>query len=131
MSGNTEEVSEIIKDELEKHNVWVEVYYVDLFVKSTPPNINSYDKVFIGTYTWDFGDVPDEMIDFINEIGVIDIPVHVFGTGETQFGDDKYCLAVDLIAKKYNTNDILKIEQSPRGRQEKRVRQWVKSLLNI
>ncbi len=79
-----------------------------------------YDYIFFGTFTWDKGSTPDEVKDFVLEIGYKPNNVAVFGSGDTQFGgDDLFCNAVDKLAKFYNSKWAgLKIEQSPRGSQE-------------
>lgn len=130
MSGNTEEVAELIEDELINLDKEADIFFIDLMNTEEPPDLSEYSRIYIGTYTWDFGAAPDEMMDFIIDLGDVDIPVLSFGTGETQFGDDLYCIAVDNIANHFNSlYKVLKIEQSPRGSQEHIVRQWVKSTL--
>src|SRR5690606_41859260 len=92
---------------------------------------SDYDAMFIGTYTWDLGVTPDEIKDFVADIGYKPEPVYVFGTGDTQFGGDElFCKAADKLARFYDSNIVpLKIEQSPRGTQETKVCEWVRSIL--
>ena len=60
--------------------------------------------IFIGTFTWDKGATPDEVKDFVLEIGYKPDNIAVFGTGETQFGGDElFCLAAVKLAKFYNS----------------------------
>lgn len=56
----------------------------------------------------------------------------MFGTGETQFGGDElFCLAAVKLARFYDSKwQPLKIEQSPRGSQETRVKEWVEGVLS-
>ena len=128
-SGNTQEVAELIQKQLEENLIEVTMYDIGY---SPIPEIESYDSVFIGTFTWDEGALPDEMQDFIDDLGDISTKnVYCFGSGETQFGgDDLFCRAADLIANKYNSPyRVLKIEQSPRGSQEIKVIEWVNEII--
>lgn len=127
-SGNTKEVAELIERELLKEEFEVDMHRIGVDLPINPKN---YDVIFIGTFTWAKGATPDEVKDFVLEIGYKPNNIAVFGTGETQFGgDDLFCLAAVKLAKFYNSPwEALKIEQSPRGSQEKIVKKWVKGVL--
>jgi flavodoxin I len=58
--------------------------------------------------------------------------VFIFGTGDTQFGGDTlFCKAANKLAKFYASPfPLLKIEQSPRGPQEKIVMRWTEGVVN-
>lgn len=127
-SGNTEEVAELIQKQLIENDYAVDMYAIGY---GSAPDLSVYDQVFLGTFTWDKGSTPDEMKDFVREVGFKPDNVYVFGTGDTQFGgDDLFCNAVDKLVKFFNS-DIrgLKIEQSPRGSQEKIVTEWLEGVL--
>lgn len=126
MSGNTEEVAELIEDVL--YNEYGVYVLTDRIGAGITPSPREYDAIFFGSYTWDKGATPDEVKDFAADIGYKPDNVYVFGTGDTQFGGDVlFCMASDRLAKFYETKyDILKIEQSPRGSQERLVREWTK-----
>lgn len=87
----------------------------------------------IGTFTWGKGATPDDVKDFVYEIGYKPPNVFIFGTGDTQFGGDTlFCHATDKLAKFYQSSyEPLKIEQSPRGSQETKVMEWTEGVLNI
>lgn len=125
-SGNTEEVAELVGVELERDGCVVDYY--EIGVDRPLFSVEDYDLMFLGTFTWNQGCVPDNVKDFAYDLGYKPENVAVFGTGDTQFGgDDLYCLAVDKLAKFYESNyPVLKIEQSPRGSQELLVRGWVR-----
>lgn len=128
MSGNTEEVAQIIAESLREQDADVVEHYID-GIKPTP-DVSDYDVIFLGSYTWNLGETPEEVKDFVYEIGYKPDTVYVFGTGDTQFGEELYCIAADKLAKFYNSPvPPLKIEQSPRGAQEKRIKRWVKDVL--
>lgn len=127
MSGNTAEVADIIRDEL--GNAGISSIGYDVNGVDKPPT--DFDALFIGTYTWDHGTTPDEVKDFAADLGYKPGTVYVFGTGDTQFGGDElFCKAADKLARFYNSPvDPLKIEQSPRGSQEKKVRDWAQYIV--
>jgi len=128
-SGNTEEVAELIEDTLTYENHNVEVYRIGL--SDGVPDFEDFDIVFMGTFTWGNGRVPSDMKDFIREVGYKPNNIVLFGTGDTQFGGDLlFCGALDKLKSFYNSkHKVLKIEQSPRGRQEQRVIDWTKEII--
>lgn len=127
-SGNTEEVAELIRQVLIEQHISAELNRIGI---DPPINPEEYDFIFLGTFTWEMGSTPDEVKDFILEVGYKPDNIAVFGTGDTQFGgDDLFCRAVDKLVKFYNSKwSGLKVEQSPRGSQEKKVKQWVEGVL--
>ena len=129
-SGNTEEVAEILGRELESEGVRVDMHDIGN-PNQLIPNMDDYDLILFGTFTWDYGDTPEEVKDFILDVGYKPKNVEVFGTGDTQFGGDLFfCRAVDKLATFFNSEwEGLKIEQSPRGQQEVKVENWVGKIL--
>lgn len=127
-SGNTKEIAEIIEDILNDDGIKVDKHRIEIdpFV-----DVSEYDYVFLGTFTWDLGSTPDEIKDFVLDVGYKPDNVAVFGSGDTQFGGEElFCRAVDRLVTFYNSKwDGLKIEQSPRGSQERIVEKWVEGVL--
>lgn len=127
-SGNTQEVAEIISRELKNDRLHVDMHRIGI---DRLGDVSSYDYIFIGTFTWDYGETPDEVKDFVLEIGYKPANVAIFGTGDTQFGiEEDFCAAVDKLTRFYHSKwDGLKIEQSPRGSQEQLVYNWLEGVL--
>lgn len=127
-SGNTEEIAELLKEELTKHDFDVDMYTIG---NGLVPDLSVYSKIFLGTFTWDQGRTPEDMKDFIWEVGYKPSEVYVFGSGDTQFGgDDLFCKAVDRLVHFYESNcHGLKIEQSPRGSQEENIFEWLEEVI--
>lgn len=127
-SGNTEEVAELISENLRNDGLHVDMHRMGI---DNPVNAANYDYIFVGTFTWDYGNTPDEVKDFVLEVGYKPENVAVFGTGDTQFGgDDLFCRAVDRLVTFYNSPwEGLKIEQSPRGSQEQLIHNWLEGVL--
>ena len=127
-SGNTEEVAEIIETVLKTDGMQVDKHRIEI---DPIVDVSEYDYIFLGTFTWDLGSTPDEMKDFVLDVGYKPSNIAVFGSGDTQFGgEDLFCRAVDRLATFYNSKwNGLKIEQSPRGSQERIVEKWVEGVL--
>ncbi|HLR70870.1 MAG TPA: flavodoxin [Pseudogracilibacillus sp.] len=128
-SGNTEEIAQYIEGKLRINGFQVDMHEIgiDLPVE----DVSDYDFIFLGTFTWDMGSTPDEVKDFVLEVGYKPNNIAVFGSGDTQFGGDTlFCKAVDKLVTFYNSKwDGLKIEQSPRGHQEKYIQAWLERVL--
>lgn len=127
-SGNTEEIAELVEANLLKHEIEVQTYEIGFGVI---PELSHYDYIFLGTFTWDQGFVPDEIKDFIIEVGYKPSNMYIFGSGDTQFGGDiLFCKAVDKLTDFYNSPlPGLKIEQAPRGSQEELVSAWTNNIV--
>ena len=126
-SGNTQEVAELIKKTLNRHEVEVVLHRIG----SGPiPEPSDFDSLIVGSFTWEKGATPDEVKDFVLDVGYKPENVYVFGTGDTQFGGDAlFCLAAVKLAKFYHSKyPPLKIEQSPRGTQEQDVTEWAEGV---
>ena len=128
-SGNTKEVAELIAETLTANNVSPIFHRIGIDLPIVP---EANDFIFLGTFTWETGSTPDEVKDFILEVGYKPNNVAVFGTGDTQFGgDDLFCSAVDKLCTFYQSPWVgLKVEQSPRGSQEKLVKKWTEGVLD-
>lgn len=127
-SGNTEEIAQYIEAKMKRDGMEVEMHEVGIDIV---PDMSQYDFIFLGTFTWELGMTPDEIKDFVLEVGYKPDNVAVFGSGDTQFGgDDLFCKAVDKLAMFYQSKwDGLKIEQSPRGYQETIIDRWLEGVL--
>lgn len=119
----------MIENKLEADGMDVEMHRIGI---DPPVDASCYDLIFIGTFTWEMGATPDEVKDFVLEVGYKPQNVAVFGTGDTQFGgDDLFCRAVDKLAAFYGSRwNGLKIEQSPRGSQEQWIENWLEGVLH-
>ena len=127
-SGNTQEVAEIIEETLVAENIAVTTYRIG---GGVIPNPRDFDVMLLGSFTWEQGSTPDEVKDFVADVGYKPDNVYVFGTGDTQFGGDAlFCLAAVKLARFYaSPYEPLKIEQSPRGVQQEKVIEWSKGVI--
>lgn len=129
-SGNTKEVAELIEKKLLHKEHDVVVYRIG---SGNIPDPSLFDMMMIGSFTWAKGSTPEDVKDFVYEIGYKPPAVFVFGTGDTQFGGDSlFCHAADKLATFYHSPyEPLKIEQSPRGSQETKVINWTEGVLSL
>lgn len=94
LTGNTEEIAEITAEFFEAAGVDVDVVEC---VQADPADFEDYDYCIVGTYTYGVdGDLPDEIMDFFEEMEEIDLTGKVYGvvgSGDTFYDD--FCTAVD------------------------------------
>lgn len=85
MTGNTEFMAECIANEL-KHDCEKVVLKEAAFAFAD--ELEKYDQILFGTYTWGDGDLPDESVDLYEETKEIDLSgkkVAVFGSGDSSY----------------------------------------------
>ncbi|EUJ44505.1 flavodoxin [Paenilisteria rocourtiae] len=98
MTGNTEEIADILGEELEKYDIEVDI---EECISVEPDKLLEYDGALIGGYTYDDGELPDEFVDFYEDMSDVDFSGKVcasFGSGDTFY--DEFCLTVDLVEKR-------------------------------
>ncbi|PPU19353.1 flavodoxin [Xanthomonas arboricola] len=123
LSGNTRDVarSVALRCEAAGHAVtWVETDVQTL--AQVPHAPGQYELFLLGSWTDNGGRTPAEMKRFIVElVETLGKPprVAVFGTGETQWGEDYFCGAVHRIAQFFASPfPRLTIEQMPHGQRD-------------
>jgi len=92
MSGNTEEVADHLQAQLEKKEHEITLEEMDELDAS---ELQNYDAVLLGSYTWGDGDLPYEVEEFYEDMEDMDLsglPAAVFGSGDTAY--PKFCEAV-------------------------------------
>jgi len=95
MSGNTEDIVQILQSELERKGCTVHIQELDQLY---PSDFAQYDAVLLGSYTWGDGDLPYEAEDFVDELGestLNGLAAAAFGSGDLDY--PKYCAAVDTL----------------------------------
>ncbi|MGF3067089.1 flavodoxin [Facklamia sp. P12945] len=100
LTGNTEEMADIIAERLEAHGITTDVVEV---MQADAEDFLEYDAVLIGSYTYGVdGVLPDEMLDFYDDLGELDLSdkvFGVFGSGDTYY--EVFCGAVDHFEKQF------------------------------
>lgn len=124
LSGNTREVATLIRarcEALGHHVDWLDVDAGDVaaVLADAAPTL-----CLLGSWTDNAGRTPAEMKDCVaalrDRFGLpLPFPVAVFGTGETQWGEEYYCGAAHRLARFFSsTCPVLEIEQMPHGAED-------------
>lgn len=93
MTGNTEEIADIVSETFENLNVEVEI---DECTQVDAEDFEAADICVVATYTYGEGDLPDEIVDFYEELQELDLSGKVYGvcgSGDTFY--ELYCKSVD------------------------------------
>ncbi|WP_102789291.1 flavodoxin [Stenotrophomonas bentonitica] len=121
LSGNTREVAMLVRAHCEAlgHRVdWLDVDAGDIAraLPADPPAL-----CLLGSWTDNAGRTPAEMKEGVaalrDRFGLpLPFPAAVFGTGETQWGEEYYCGAAHRLARFFHSPyPVLEIEQMPHG----------------
>jgi flavodoxin I len=117
MTGNTEMMAESIADGI---RVTIENVLVKDIIEIDVDDLLTYDGIILGAYTWISGSLPDELLDFYDDMESLDLSdkkAAVFGSGDTMY--ESFGAAVDILENRLRTcgADIiqqgLKIELTP------------------
>ncbi len=127
-SGNTMEMAAEVCSALRKAGCEVVLHRIN--GRQPFQELPGLDLVFIGTYTWGYGEPPPATEWFMAENG-FSCPVACFGSGETQWGEEYFCGAVDRLVSHYASSfPGFKQEQMPNSRQRAQIRDWTVQILN-
>lgn len=119
MSGNTEAMADLIEEGLQ--STGVEVVKKEV-MDTRVDELHEYDGIILGAYTWGDGELPDEFLDFYDDMEDVDFTgksLAVFGSGDTAYAE--FCGAVDLLEQRVQESGGtlvvkgLKIELAPVG----------------
>ena len=93
LTGNTEEIADILAESLEEQGVEVDIKEC---TSATADEFHDYDICVVATYTYGTdGDLPDEIVDFYEELEEEDLSGKIYGalgSGDTFY--DKFCQSV-------------------------------------
>lgn len=139
LSGNTRDVARMVRarcEELGHAVTWVDTDLQTL-ADAAPQlreNPGFHDLILLGSWSDNAGRTPPEMKRFIADlVEVAGKPTRlaVFGTGETQWGEEYYCGAVRRIAAFFGTRyPRLEIEQMPHGERDAlKIQRWTDQVL--
>ncbi len=97
MTGNTEEIADIVAETMEDMGIEVEI---DECTQVDASDFEDADICVVATYTYDDGHLPDEIMDFYDDLLELDLSGKIFGvcgSGDTFY--DFFCKAVDDFEK--------------------------------
>lgn len=98
MTGNTEEMAEAVAEGIRGEGV--EAVLKDVF-DTNASELAGYDAVLLGAYTWGDGELPDEFLDFYDEMDDVELtgkPSAAFGSADSSYPE--YGRAVNLLEEK-------------------------------
>ncbi|MDP4096554.1 flavodoxin [Paenibacillus sp. P96] len=133
MTGNTEEIAELIAEGIRQtgHTAVLKEAY-----DCSASELLEYDGYLLGVYTWGDGELPDEFLDFYEELEELELggtKTAVFGSGDTSYA--QFCGAVDLLEQKLKdrgavlVQDSLKIEYNPQDAEKEGCREFGRKFL--
>ncbi len=117
MTGNTEDMALQIVKGIKEEGFEPVVERVD-DVKAS--DLAGYDGIVLGAYTWGDGELPDEFLDYFDDLDDVDLTgkkAAVFGSCDSSYSE--YGVAVDLLIGKLKNRGAeivqegLKVELSP------------------
>ncbi len=130
MTGNTETIAKMVEEGIIEGGS--EVVRKDV-LEVDANEILDYEAVILGSYTWGEGEIPDEFLDYYDEINGLDFTgkkFAVFSSGDTSY--DNFCGAVDILENRIEVNGgqivlkSIKIEQYPNEDDEVRCKEFGK-----
>ncbi|MNJ27051.1 Flavodoxin [compost metagenome] len=98
LTGNTEEMAELIAEGIRSTGAAAELKAVE---DCSAVELKEYDAFLLGAYTWGDGELPDEFLDFMDEMLELDWKEAVtalFGSGDTSYR--LYCGALDELEER-------------------------------
>ncbi|CAK1232604.1 Flavodoxin (FldA) [Fructobacillus cardui] len=104
ITGNNEAVADILVEELENQGVSVKKSEIS---QTEPEELKDYDLAFLVPYTYDEGSLPDEGLDYFDDLADLDLSNLVYGlagSGDIFYGD-LYCLALDAFDEQLQKTD--------------------------
>lgn len=128
MTGNTEEIAEAIVKGIREAGVEPVIKSV---VDAQASELEQYDGLLLGAYTWGDGELPYELEDFYGEMDRIDLKdkkAAAFGSCDS--GYPAYGVAVDMLIEKMEQRGAaillpgLKIELAPTASEAEECRRF-------
>lgn len=135
LSGNTEEIADIIQTKLAS-DAEVTRRHIDMD-DIEAVELENYDGILFGTYTWGDGDLPYELEDFYDDMDHLNlqgVPAACFGSCDSSYPE--YGAAVDIISEKLQEKGAellepnLKIELDPEGEEITRCEEFAEQFLS-
>ncbi|MGT2929533.1 flavodoxin [Streptococcus dentasini] len=99
MTGNTEEIADIVAETLQDLGHTVDV---DECTTVDAADFEDADMAIIATYTYGDGDLPDEIVDFYEDLADVDLSGKIYGvvgSGDTFY--DYFCKSVDEFEEQF------------------------------
>ncbi|MBP1992452.1 flavodoxin [Paenibacillus eucommiae] len=135
MTGNTEEIADAIAEGIRAEGIEPVVKSV---LDTNVSELSDYEGILLGAYTWGDGDLPDEFLDFYDEMDDLDLhgrKAAVFGSADSSYSE--YGAAVDILIRKLqelgaeNVLEGMKIELNPSNEEKASCKEFGKQFVSI
>ncbi len=136
MTGNNEEVASIIDEKLQDMGIETDMSDITF---SDVNEFSEYDIAFMVPYSYGEGELPDEALDFYEDLLEIDLTDKIFavaGSGDV-FYEDAYCITVDDFTKAFlkiggvQAAESLKINLAPDLEDIENIEQFTEKVVNF
>ena len=134
MTGNNEEIADIVEEALENLDVAVETSEIS---QADPSDFEDTDICIVCSYTYgDDGDLPDEAVDFYEDLKEMDLTGKVYGvcgSGDTFY--DEFCKVVDDFAGVFEQtgatkgSDVVKVDLAPEAEDIEHLEKFVAEII--
>ncbi|WP_436668072.1 flavodoxin [Latilactobacillus sakei] len=134
MTGNNEEIADIVEEALENLDVSVETSEIS---QADPSDFEDTDICIVCSYTYgDDGDLPDEAVDFYEDLKEMDLTGKVYGvcgSGDTFY--DEFCKVVDDFAGVFEQtgatkgSDVVKVDLAPEAEDIEHLEKFVAEIV--
>ncbi|MCZ8524106.1 MULTISPECIES: flavodoxin [Paenibacillus] len=117
MTGNTEDMADAVGEGVQSAGAELTQKNV---MDTNASELEQYEGIILGAYTWGDGDLPDEFLDFYDELDEVDLTgkkAAVFGSCDSSYS--AYGAAVDTLLEKLKERGAeivaegLKVELGP------------------
>lgn len=98
MTGNTEDMADAVAEGIRAEGAEVVLKNV---MDANASELAGFDAFILGAYTWGDGELPDEFLDFYDELDDVElngVPAAVFGSADSAYPD--FGKAVHLLEEK-------------------------------
>lgn len=128
MTGNTEEISEIIAEGIREEG---EELVMKSVMNADASELEQYDGILLGSYTWGDGELPDEFLDFYDDMDDIQLKhkrAAVYGSCDSSY--PSHGAAVDILIDKLQDLGAevvlpgMKIELAPTSQEKEACKQF-------
>ena len=112
LTGNTEQIAYLLKTQLDDGQFDIttkDIGYENIEVD----DLQDFDGILVGTYTYDDGNLPYEIEDFHDELDNVDLTdkiVGVFGSGDRSYS--YFCNAVNLFQAQFEKTNATVLEHT-------------------
>ncbi|MFD7525484.1 flavodoxin [Paenibacillus chitinolyticus] len=127
LTGNTEEMADAVAEGIKQAGGAVTIKDI---LDARAAELEAYDGIVLGAYTWGDGELPDEFLDFYEEMDELKLSGKigaVFGSCDSSYA--QYGAAVDLLTEKLQAlgctmQEGLKIELCPSAPEREACREF-------